>query len=212
MLSALREIRSRQNIPPRQTMPFAVRCDAQATAALLQPLIGTLRVAGRSHRHGDLARRSARRRRMPRCTCRRMDVYVDLSGVIDVDAEKQPSGETARPAVRYDCRKREEAGQPQLRREGAGDVVRGNARASTSCANSSPPCAAAWPCWAKSAPERSPRPTSRWRRAGAGRYDIAGKSRNCLEPRSGCSMVNEVLRRLAIISTRRRTRRRWCFS
>jgi len=37
VLGALREIRSRQNIPPKSTIEFGVRCDA-ATEQLLQPM------------------------------------------------------------------------------------------------------------------------------------------------------------------------------
>ena len=37
MLKGLREIRSRQNIPPKTTMHFAVRGD-EATEALLKPM------------------------------------------------------------------------------------------------------------------------------------------------------------------------------
>ncbi len=86
VLSALREIRSRQNIPPRQPMPFAVRCDdgaGRAAAAAHRALCG----AGRSQCHGDFARRWARRRRMPPCTCRTWTCTSILSGVIDVEAE-----------------------------------------------------------------------------------------------------------------------------
>ena len=37
VLRAVRDIRSRQNVPPRKQIDFAVRCDA-ATAELLQPM------------------------------------------------------------------------------------------------------------------------------------------------------------------------------
>ncbi len=37
MLGAIREIRSRQNIPPKESIPFSVRCDTETTA-LLEPM------------------------------------------------------------------------------------------------------------------------------------------------------------------------------
>jgi valyl-tRNA synthetase len=37
VLGAIREVRSRQNIPPREGIEFTVRCD-EATAALLRPM------------------------------------------------------------------------------------------------------------------------------------------------------------------------------
>jgi valyl-tRNA synthetase len=87
VLSALREMRSRQNIPPRQPLPFAVRCDA-ARAAALQPLA----------RHFQALAEATATEIGPQVTVPTThatlhlagaDVYVDLAGVIDVAAETQ---------------------------------------------------------------------------------------------------------------------------
>jgi valyl-tRNA synthetase len=85
VLSALREIRSRQNIPTRQALPFALRCEP-ATAALLQPLaahFASLADAEATAMSPDVTPPPTNATvHLPT-----MDVYVDLAGVIDVDAE-----------------------------------------------------------------------------------------------------------------------------
>ncbi len=85
VLRAVREIRSRQNVPPRQTIAFAVRCDAE-TADLLAPLAGYFRsLAGATATawgpdvHPPLLSANA--------TLPGIEVYVDLAELIDLDAE-----------------------------------------------------------------------------------------------------------------------------
>ncbi len=85
VLSALREIRSRQNIPPRKSISFRVQCDAQATALLLpmKEHFVALAQAQLSECGPDV---------QPPCTnatvqLADMGVFVDLAGLIDVDAE-----------------------------------------------------------------------------------------------------------------------------
>jgi valyl-tRNA synthetase len=84
-LGAIREIRSRQGLPPRQMISFGVRCSEELTA-LLRPLepyfAGMARATATgwgphtepppTHAHANLPD---------------MDIYVDLAGLIDIDAE-----------------------------------------------------------------------------------------------------------------------------
>ena len=85
MLRAVREIRSRQNIPPKKPIEFSVRCDAE-TAALLRPMEPYFAsMAGAEPRPGDRCR--ARRHRAPTSRGRACEVFVDLAGLIDVEAE-----------------------------------------------------------------------------------------------------------------------------
>ncbi len=85
VLSALREIRSRQNIPPRQPLPFAVRCD-EPTAAQLRPLAAHFAALAEATAT-DFSPRVGPPPTHAAVHLPAMDVYVDLSGVIDVAAE-----------------------------------------------------------------------------------------------------------------------------
>jgi valyl-tRNA synthetase len=85
VLSALREIRSRQNIPPRRSMPFAVRCD-NASAALLQPLTAHFAALAEAH-VTEFSPHASPPPTHATVHLANMDVYVDLSGAIDVAAE-----------------------------------------------------------------------------------------------------------------------------
>ncbi|MHB0959043.1 MAG: class I tRNA ligase family protein [Pirellulaceae bacterium] len=86
VLSALREIRSRQNVPPRQSLAFALRCD-EPTAALLQPL--SLHFAALAEAQArDMGPNVQPPTTNATVHLPHLDVYVDLSGVIDVEAEK----------------------------------------------------------------------------------------------------------------------------
>jgi len=85
VLSALREIRSRQNIAPRQPISFCVQCDRQV-ARMLQPLsahFAALAQATATAMGGDV--------KPPRTNATvhlaNMDVFMDLTGLIDVEAE-----------------------------------------------------------------------------------------------------------------------------
>ena len=81
----LREVRSRQDIAPKTTIHFSVRCDA-ATGDAAGADGALFRIDGR--RHGD--RHWARRRRPPlsaHFTAAGIEVFVDLAEHIDVAAE-----------------------------------------------------------------------------------------------------------------------------
>ncbi|MCS7237359.1 MAG: valine--tRNA ligase [Thermoguttaceae bacterium] len=85
VLRAVRDIRSRQNIPPRQEIEFCVRCD-EDTAALLNPMgmyfaamaKARLKAAGPEVQGPPLAAQA----NLPG-----IEVYVDLAQLIDAEAE-----------------------------------------------------------------------------------------------------------------------------
>jgi valyl-tRNA synthetase len=86
-LSALREIRSRQNIPPKQTVEFSVHCDA-STAGLLEPLEPYFLALANAR---AVAWGPAVESPAITATVRtaNMTVHVDLEGLIDVAAERE---------------------------------------------------------------------------------------------------------------------------
>jgi len=87
VLRAVREIRSRQNVPPKQQIEFSLRCDA-ATAELIEPMqsyfasmaAAKLVAAGADVEAPELS---------ANVTMTGMEVFVDLAGLIDVAAEIQ---------------------------------------------------------------------------------------------------------------------------
>ncbi|MBM4092591.1 MAG: class I tRNA ligase family protein, partial [Planctomycetes bacterium] len=85
VLSALREIRSRQNIEPRQAIAFSVRCDA-ATATLLEPLRPYFQslACAQSVAFGPAVEPPAISATVQSAS---LTVHVDLEGLIDVAAE-----------------------------------------------------------------------------------------------------------------------------
>jgi valyl-tRNA synthetase len=103
VLGALREIRSRQNIPPKSSIEFSVRCN-EATAKLLQPMepyfasmANATAVAWGEHAEPPANNATVH--------MSGADVFVDLTGFIDVDAEK----------ARLEKRVREVLGQIQAK-------------------------------------------------------------------------------------------------
>ena len=85
VLSDLREVRSRQNIPPKTDMRFSVRCDA-ATADLLRPMEPYFEAMA-----GAKATAWGENTTPPATSVSFMvsgaEVFVDLAGLIDVEAE-----------------------------------------------------------------------------------------------------------------------------
>ena len=121
VLRAVREIRSRQNVPPRQEIAFAVRCDAE-TAELLAPLVpyfvslaGARATAWGPEVHPPLLSANAA---LPG-----MEVYVDLAEVIDLDAEiARKRQELARLDARMEAQRKKLANENFLRRAPAAVV------------------------------------------------------------------------------------------
>ncbi len=85
LLKALREVRSRQNIPPKTTVRFSVRCDREM-AKLLEPMLPYFETMGgaTSVAWGPDVKppSTSATANLPQC-----EVYVDLAGLIDVAAE-----------------------------------------------------------------------------------------------------------------------------
>ncbi len=87
VLAALREIRSRQNIAPRQAILFSVQCD-QRIAALLRPMQDHFAALAQAE-IGDMGCDVQPPRTNATVQVANMEVYVDLAGLIDVEAEIQ---------------------------------------------------------------------------------------------------------------------------
>jgi valyl-tRNA synthetase len=85
VLRAVRDIRSRQNVPPKTELAFSVRCDA-ATAALLKPMepyFDTMAGA----KAGAWGPEVSPPELSANVALSGMEVYVDLAGLIDAAAE-----------------------------------------------------------------------------------------------------------------------------
>lgn len=115
VLRAVREIRSRQNVPPRQEIAFAVRCDAE-TAGLLAPLVpyfqllaGARATAWGPEVHPPLLSANA--------TLPGMEVYVDLAELIDLEAEiARKRQELARLDARIEAQRKKLANENFVQR------------------------------------------------------------------------------------------------
>jgi len=84
-LGAIREIRSRQNIPGKNSLNFAIKCDA-ATAALLQPMAAYFQSMANATTTG-FGTQVAIPPTNAKTALAGMEIYVDLAGSIDVEAE-----------------------------------------------------------------------------------------------------------------------------
>jgi valyl-tRNA synthetase len=84
-LRAVREIRSRQNVPPRKKIEFSVRCEV-ATAELLAPMepYFASMASARATACGPQVEAPAL---CATVTSPGLEVFVDLAGLIDVEAE-----------------------------------------------------------------------------------------------------------------------------
>jgi valyl-tRNA synthetase len=91
VLGAVREIRQRQNIPPREELSFAVRCDAQTAALLLlmQPYFTQMAKATGTAWGPQAAAPDVAASVTLSGKTGPLDVHVDLSRFIDVAAERQ---------------------------------------------------------------------------------------------------------------------------
>jgi len=85
VLRAVREIRTRQNVPPKKRIEFAVRCDAP-TASLLGPM-GPYFESMAGARCRGLGPQVAAPAMSANVSLAGMEIYVDLAGLIDVEAE-----------------------------------------------------------------------------------------------------------------------------
>ena len=118
VLRAVRDIRSRQNVPPKTELKFSVRCDA-ATAALLKPMepyfdtmAGAKAVAwGPDVNPPELS---------ANVTLSGMEVYVDLAGLIDIEAEIARKKQEIEKLAGFIAAKEKKLSQRQFRRSRPG--------------------------------------------------------------------------------------------
>ncbi len=85
VIGGIREIRARQNVPPRKAVEVAIRCPAE-TAALLEPMraaIASMAVCGITAM-GPQAAAAAGAAETAAAGC---DLFIDLAELIDIDAE-----------------------------------------------------------------------------------------------------------------------------
>ena len=86
MLGAVREIRQGQNIPPKEPLSFAVRCEA-ATAVLLEPMKAYFEsMAGATGT--EFGPDAQPQERSASKSLPGMEVHVDISAFFDVEAER----------------------------------------------------------------------------------------------------------------------------
>ncbi len=85
VLRAVRDVRSRQNIAPRRAIRFAVRC-AEETAGLLRPMEPYFAGMARAQ-PTDFGPRVEPPRISASVAVSGLDVFVDLAGAIDLEAE-----------------------------------------------------------------------------------------------------------------------------
>ena len=113
VLRAVRDIRNRQNVPPRKQIDFAVRCDA-ATAELLKPMEPYF-VSMAAARPTGWGPEVAAPKLSANVALAGMEVFVDLADLIDVGAEVERNEAGDGPSRRPHRREAQEAGKRQLR-------------------------------------------------------------------------------------------------
>jgi valyl-tRNA synthetase len=86
-LAAVREIRSRQNIPPKKAIQFSIRCDA-GLAAQLAPMAPYFERMASAAATG-LGPQVTPPQTHAKAALPSADIYVDLAGLIDPDAERK---------------------------------------------------------------------------------------------------------------------------
>ena len=121
VLGGLREIRSRQNIPPRKTVAFAVRCSAE-TASLVESLRDRFASLGAA----ELTESGPEVPAPPvhaRIAAGDVEVLVDLSGVIDVDAERARNEKLKEQLERRIAQKESKLGNAKFVEKAPAEVV-----------------------------------------------------------------------------------------
>jgi len=121
VLAGVREIRSRQNIPPKAQIQFAVKCDA-ATAELLQPMTpyfasmagATATAFGPTVAAPELS---------ATFTLAGMEVFVDLADLIDVAAEIAKQEKEADKLRGFIAGKEKKLSQPNFAEKAPANVV-----------------------------------------------------------------------------------------
>jgi valyl-tRNA synthetase len=122
VLGAIREIRSRQGIAPRKAIEFSVRCD-EASAKLLQPMqpFFSSMAWARCTACGPAAEPPATHAQV---RLHEIDVYVDLRGLIDVQAERVRLEKQIEKLEKSIADKQTKLGNETFLRKAPPDVVR----------------------------------------------------------------------------------------
>ena len=87
VIGAVREIRSRQNIPPKEEIKFSVRCNA-TNQNLLKPMTGYFSSMANSELD-QMGADTESPKINATISLNEIDVFVDLAGFIDVEAEQK---------------------------------------------------------------------------------------------------------------------------
>lgn len=87
VLAAIRDIRNRQNIGPKETLAFSLRCEP-SIQALLQPMAGYFRAMANAELR-EIGTEITPPQPNAVASLEGVDLFVDLTGFIDVEAEKQ---------------------------------------------------------------------------------------------------------------------------
>ena len=126
MLAGLREIRSRQNLPPKTDINFSLRCD-EATAALLQPMGAYFQSMSKA------AATAWGPHVVPPATSASTalaagELFVDLAGLIDVEAEIVHNGKERDRLVGAIASKEKKLQNASFVQRAPADVVEGERR------------------------------------------------------------------------------------
>lgn len=87
VLAAIREIRNRQNIGPKETLSFSLRCEP-AIQSLLQPMAGYFRAMANAELR-EIGTAISPPQPNAGASLEGVELYVDLTGFIDIAAERQ---------------------------------------------------------------------------------------------------------------------------
>ncbi len=87
VLAAIRDIRNRQNIGPKETLAFSLRCES-SIQSLLQPMAGYFRAMANAELR-EIGTEITPPQPNAVASLEGVDLFVDLTGFIDVEAEKQ---------------------------------------------------------------------------------------------------------------------------
>ncbi len=121
LLRAVREIRSRQNVPPRQMIDFTVRCSPE-TASKIQKMEPYFHLMAKA-RPAELGPEVKAPTMAAHVSLPGVEVYVDLAGLIDRDQEiRRKQQELSRLTEMID-KKKAKLNDPQFRQRAPAAVV-----------------------------------------------------------------------------------------
>jgi valyl-tRNA synthetase len=125
-LAGLREIRSRQNLPPRTEIQFSLRCD-EATATLLRPMATYFESMAKA-RATDWGPKVEPPNTSANTVLKIGELFVDLAGLIDVEAEITRNGKERERLVGAITGKEKKLANVSFVERAPADVVEGERR------------------------------------------------------------------------------------